>query len=573
MRSLLKHRVRLRTIMFCTVALILTMALFAGALLVFIEERYQRDYLEIYQGMLSDSAGYVSEELVTARALLLRVASDLTLTRMLTATGQGYGEIINKLRYDVLPVVTAQELLLSGACRFYIVHSNARIPSVMGRFLCDPDALAQYEAEDGAQSASGQQGMRMLLLPEESVLRYSYPVYSRLTLELCGVVFMDVNLHKLLGDRLTAELPAQCLSEDGALLWQNAQADALGAAIPSGAADAFSAGGTRYRMLSLDCPALKSVFRFAIPMGGGGRVNQPSRFYLIAALTAVLAVVAVEVAVYGGFLTQLKRLTEDMKRVSAGDQSARLREEGGNELTHIARACNSMLESVLESGRTEQQAVYLALSNQLRPHFLNNALDHTRMLAVQAGQNVIADNLTYVMRYLSYNLGKQDLAVTLTDELCSVSNYIEMLQLANGGEVTLEIIPRGDMYGSLDLYTLPKFTLQPIVENCVRHGFVGQDRPHRIIVSLDHEDGMVYVQVEDNGVGISPQALQALRESLECRADRTRDATMGISLNLVRRRLELFYDREISFTIDSYEGTGTMVCICVPDHRSEEAAQ
>ena len=74
MRSLLKHRVRLRTIMFCTVALILTMALFAGALLVFIEERYQRDYLEIYQGMLSDSAGYVSEELVTARALLLRVA-------------------------------------------------------------------------------------------------------------------------------------------------------------------------------------------------------------------------------------------------------------------------------------------------------------------------------------------------------------------------------------------------------------------------------------------------------------------------------------------------------------------
>lgn len=555
MKKLMRRRVRLKTLVVCTVVLMLIMVVSTASILYALNGRYRAEYFNLYEKLFSEALNSVSQDIVAARTVLNSVAADTSLNQLLTNRHQSMGDVVLSMKNSVRPMLDAQQRGLSGCARLYVMHGIRHYPSMPGEFYYDERCSI-----DGARwlrdlPASGSSVVRRETDPQTGTLKLYRPVYSHLTLGIVGLACVEFDADSMFRDRLQFDFPVNVYAASGELLWTNGR----------------SSDG-RFQPVRSRVPGLGLTVEFLTPIDavlGGNKMMVNHAALIVIALAAVLGV---SILVYVSFIGQLRRLIADMQQIAGGDRKARVTVLGDNELTQVARTCNAILdesdralEHVVQSGRMERKAVYLALSNQLRPHFLNNAIDSVRMHCISSGDSRTADSLTYIMRYLSYNLGRQDVAVTLTDELSCASNYVEMLHLANESDVRFEVVPMGGIYGRLNEYYLPKFTLQPIVENCTRHAFVAGSIPRRVMITLEHADGQIFISVEDNGVGMPPERLEALRESLEKREDRQRDSGMGISLNLVRRRLELFYECEIPFTVDSYEGTGTMITFAVPD--------
>ena len=111
---------------------------------------------------------------------------------------------------------------------------------------------------------------------------------------------------------------------------------------------------------------------------------------------------------------------------------------------------------------------------------------------------------------------------------------------------------------SLDRCLIPKMTLQPLVENAIYHGIKPKRGISRITISSSRDGGQVILKVADSGIGMGPEALQALRESLE------RDEGSGFGMKASYKRLRLMFGSDLGFDIESTENRGTEITIRIP---------
>ena len=115
----------------------------------------------------------------------------------------------------------------------------------------------------------------------------------------------------------------------------------------------------------------------------------------------------------------------------------------------------------------------------------------------------------------------------------------------------------------LDECLIPKMTVQPLVENAIYHGIKSKRGGGSITISTRREGDKAVLAVRDTGVGMSPETLGKLRESLE-----SSEGT-GFGLMASYKRLKLMFDRDLDFRLESEESEGTAVTICIP-MRTEE---
>jgi two-component system sensor histidine kinase YesM len=112
--------------------------------------------------------------------------------------------------------------------------------------------------------------------------------------------------------------------------------------------------------------------------------------------------------------------------------------------------------------------------------------------------------------------------------------------------------------------SVPKLSLQPLVENALYHG-IKNKRDGGVITVRARRDGgdRVVLEVEDDGAGISPERLDRIRATLEDESDEIR-TQRGYGLDNVNKRIRLYYGRAYGLAIESEEGTGTRVSLVVP---------
>ena len=111
---------------------------------------------------------------------------------------------------------------------------------------------------------------------------------------------------------------------------------------------------------------------------------------------------------------------------------------------------------------------------------------------------------------------------------------------------------------SLDNCLIPKMTLQPLVENAIYHGIKPKRGISRITISSSRDGDRVLLNVADSGIGMGPEALQKLRESLE------RDEGSGFGMKASYKRLRLMFGSDLGFDIESTENRGTEITIRIP---------
>ncbi len=209
---------------------------------------------------------------------------------------------------------------------------------------------------------------------------------------------------------------------------------------------------------------------------------------------------------------------------------------------------------MLELGETEhqialrKQAEFRALQSQINPHFLFNALNTISALCLTDPERA-RKTILVLADYFRQTLTINESFVPLRQELSNVDNYLMLTEARFEGALHVE----RELPDDLDRLHLPPLTLQPIVENAVRHGFVAVD-DRRVWLSIRQDDERAYIRVSDQGHGFPPEVLRKLEDP---------DDPTYTGLFNVRKRLRSIYGRQCDFSIESGEH-GSTVFFSIP---------
>lgn len=212
---------------------------------------------------------------------------------------------------------------------------------------------------------------------------------------------------------------------------------------------------------------------------------------------------------------------------------------------------NTRIEKKLESQqRRLNEARLAALTSQINPHFLFNTLNSVSSLIRTDPEQArtVVYKLSSILRRL---LRKTENMATLREELSFIDNYmsIELVRFGDKLRFETEIEPE-----TLD-YPVPSMMLQPLVENCIKHGISSKIDGGMIRVKSRLADNRLHLLVEDDGVGIPEAKLATLFEA-------------GIGVSNVNERLKVLFGNEYRMWIDSKPGEGTRTGIEIPVKRA-----
>jgi two-component system, LytTR family, sensor kinase len=204
-------------------------------------------------------------------------------------------------------------------------------------------------------------------------------------------------------------------------------------------------------------------------------------------------------------------------------------------------------------GKLEEQKRHLiqarleALTSQINPHFLFNTLNSVSSL-IRTDPNqarVMVLKLSNILRRL---LRKHDNFSALREEISFIDDYLAIEVVRFGDKLRFEKDVAAD---TLDML-VPSMLLQPLIENCVKHGLSSKVEGGTIVLRCRRVDSRLLLWVEDDGVGIPESKLATLREQ-------------GIGVSNVSERLNVLFGNDHKMNIDSQPGRGTRIEIEIPE--------
>jgi two-component system sensor histidine kinase YesM len=220
----------------------------------------------------------------------------------------------------------------------------------------------------------------------------------------------------------------------------------------------------------------------------------------------------------------------------------------------IIKRLKVLMEESYISKVREREAQLKALQAQINPHFLYNTLDTINWMAIRRKADDISFMLDSLAKYfrLSLNQGKD--VVSISDEINLAKAYLDIqkMRFINSFEAVF------DIEEEVKQYSMPKLTLQPIIENALLHGIQNKESQKGIIIIQANKVGEdIYFRVKDDGIGMSNEKVQQL---LACTKE-----NIGNSYGLynVNQRLRLFSGESYGLIINSEEGKGTTIEIKV----------
>lgn len=214
----------------------------------------------------------------------------------------------------------------------------------------------------------------------------------------------------------------------------------------------------------------------------------------------------------------------------------------------------------------QQKMEFKMLASQINPHFLYNTLETIRMKAFTAGDKEVATAIKLLgksMRYVLENTGTAD--TSLQAEIDHILTYLQIQQLRFGDRVNYILTVQPGM--QMEEYRMLPLLLQPIVENGIVHGLEARESSGTIWISIYVQDGVVYVDISDNGCGMDEETLQMVLHKVQDYTRKRRKSSIG--LYNINRRIKLNYGEQYGLDIQSTLGEGTMVRVTFPVIKTE----
>lgn len=192
------------------------------------------------------------------------------------------------------------------------------------------------------------------------------------------------------------------------------------------------------------------------------------------------------------------------------------------------------------------------LQEQVNPHFLYNCLTSISCLVRVGRKDEVLTSIKLLADFYRHNLAETDIFVEFESEMETVNLYFEIQKICSMEKMTLNVDVDLDLYE----YKILKMTIQPIVENSIIHGLLPAKckGEKNILITGYKEAGYAYLQITDNGIGISEEKLLRLFEDFPSQKH-------GIGLKNVNERLKLTYGEECGLSAESIEGEYTTITV------------
>lgn len=237
-------------------------------------------------------------------------------------------------------------------------------------------------------------------------------------------------------------------------------------------------------------------------------------------------------------------------------------------LTDCLEYFNTASEGEYSARLLQKQAELDSMQSQINPHFLYNTLDSIRGQAMAEHAANCAKMIEMLSKIFRYTISRHDDALPLAEELENIENYMRLQQYRFSDKFEWSVKIEEEEKELLGC-SLPKLTLQPIVENALIHGLEDVRSNGVIEIVIFRTQSRLMIQIADNGRGMDIKTLCKLNRHLEksdyfIKQKLISGQAKGLGLVNVNARIKMLFGDPYGLTVYSTAGTGTNVQIALP---------
>ncbi len=251
-----------------------------------------------------------------------------------------------------------------------------------------------------------------------------------------------------------------------------------------------------------------------------------------------------------------------MKRLRQGDFSTMPPTNSFKEINmlndvfnEVAMCISGLMKTAAEQAMLKEKLRYEALISQINPHFLYNTLNSIRWMATINGNNSVAEALSKLGGVLHYSFNNTK-DITIENEIKFLAGYVELMQMRYGNPITFE----NDVPQDLMQMQIPRFCIQPIIENSIIHGIFNQPDGKIMLAVSVNDKGDIIIELTDNGVGMEKSRAKEI-----FKPEFISQNGNGVGLANVRKRLNLLYGSRYGLSVDSLPDGGCTITINLPN--------
>ena len=289
--------------------------------------------------------------------------------------------------------------------------------------------------------------------------------------------------------------------------------------------------------------------------------------YIGLTLAAIVFSVVATLGISRSIYLPIKKLHDVTTTITKNDLQALVTRDNVDEITELGLSFNIMIgriRDLLDSKIKEQEnlkkAEMRALQAQINPHFLYNTLDTIIWMTESKKTDEVVQIVSALASFFRISLSKGKDWITIGEEIERTRSYLTIQKMRYRDIMDYRI----DVDEKVSGNTVLKLVLQPLVENALYHGLKNQRQSGTIFVRArqknDHE---VLLEVEDDGIGITPESLARITAMMNDNLDEIR-FEHGFGLDNVNKRIKLYYGKQYGLSITSEYQAGTCVSVTIP---------
>ena len=291
-----------------------------------------------------------------------------------------------------------------------------------------------------------------------------------------------------------------------------------------------------------------------------------NRYLIMIGIIVSLVAVILSFPISRSLTRQLERMTATMERIKGGETKLRMDHLPNDELGELGTTFNEMLDRIekmiadeYETKLAINRAEYKALQAQINPHFLYNTLDTMSSIAEIQDCPDVSELCRSLSNIFRYSLDTRHPLSTVAQEIAHLKNYIYVMNVRMQGEVSYIFDIDDDVLQD----SLPRISIQPLVENAINHGLRNARGEKKIYIRACKLGENLQVSVRDTGIGISAARLEELKHDYH-------GEETSIGLSNIHSRMQMLFGDEYGVTVESEEGKGTTVFLAIPRRKLNE---
>lgn len=222
-----------------------------------------------------------------------------------------------------------------------------------------------------------------------------------------------------------------------------------------------------------------------------------------------------------------------------------------NKFLQLIERIKGQMDVIRQNESEKRKLEIKALQAQINPHFLYNNLSTIKFMADKQGCHNVYEAIDALNTIMYINMAKEEY-MTLEQEVAYIKSFVCLKEYQLSKPIHLLV----DLNEPVRYHKILKLLIQPIVENCIKHGNIHEKEDGFIALKIYEEDGYLMVSIKDNGIGMSESFINKMLEKLP--------ESKSIGIFNVMERIRLNYGEGYGIAFTGEKGVYTQVDLCLP---------